>query len=56
MAPETVLTYVVAHEVAHLVEMNHRAGFWRLVATLADDVEPARHWLKTNGTGLHLYG
>ncbi len=34
-APEAVVDYVVAHEVAHLVEMNHGPRFWRLVDSLA---------------------
>jgi predicted metal-dependent hydrolase len=56
MAPERVVSYVVAHEIAHLVEMNHGPGFWGLVGELAGDIEPARRWLKTHGSGLHLYG
>jgi predicted metal-dependent hydrolase len=56
MAPEPVLSYVVAHEVAHLVEMNHAPAFWRLVATLIGDPAPARGWLRRHGAGLHRYG
>ena len=32
LAPPYVLDYLAAHEVAHLVEMNHSARFWRVVA------------------------
>ena len=30
MAPEFVLDYVVAHEVAHTVEHNHGKDFWKV--------------------------
>ncbi len=56
MAPEPVLAYVVAHEVAHLVEMNHGPEFWALVAEIDPNHEAARRWLKRHGNVLHRYG
>ncbi len=56
LAPPEVLGYVVAHEVCHLVEMNHSPAFWRLVETLTPDSATARHWLKRHGADLHRYG
>ena len=38
--------YVVAHEAAHLLEMNHSAKFWRIVETLYPDWQTARSELK----------
>ncbi len=56
MAPAQVLDYVVAHEVAHLVEHNHSPKFWRAVAGLTEDVDGPREWLRLNGENLHRYG
>ncbi len=56
LAPPDVLRYVVAHEVAHLSEMNHSAAFWRLVGSLVANSGEARAWLKRHGTQLHRYG
>jgi predicted metal-dependent hydrolase len=57
MAPNNVLNYVVAHEVAHLREMNHGTRFWRLVDRLVgqNEAEAAQTWLRENGTELHRY-
>ncbi len=56
MAPEPVLDYVVAHEVAHLAEMNHGRRFWAHVATLCEDPKSSRAWLRRNAMELHRYG
>ncbi len=56
LAPESVLDYVVAHEVAHLHEMNHGPRFWSLVERLHPDMDTARRWLRAHGAGLHRYG
>ena len=55
MAPAEVLDYVAAHEVAHLIEMNHSARFWRLTAQLCPDFQRHRDWLRLNGDQLHRY-
>lgn len=56
MAPAFVLDYLAAHEVAHLVHMNHSAAFWGLAAQLAPELERAEAWLKVHGAGLMRFG
>ena len=56
LAPPFVLDYVIAHEVAHLVEMNHSPRFWKILARLCPQHEAAQGWLKEHGSGLHRYG
>lgn len=55
MAPSTVLDYVVAHEVAHLAEMNHSAAFWAVVSRLCPGYAAPRGWLRTQGNALHRF-
>lgn len=55
MAPPSVLTYVAAHEVAHLVEMNHSADFWAVVARIYPDYAAERAWLHREGQALHRH-
>jgi len=53
MAPPAVLDYVAAHEVAHLVELNHSAAYWKVVTGICPDWKDHRAWLKANGNTLH---
>jgi predicted metal-dependent hydrolase len=56
LAPPFVLDYLAAHEVAHLVELNHSPRFWRLVRRIYPDLDRAKSWLDLHGTDLHRYG
>ncbi|MCC7045230.1 MAG: M48 family metallopeptidase [Alphaproteobacteria bacterium] len=56
MAPVPVADYVVAHEVAHLIEMNHSRAFWAIVAGLTPHMATARIWLRRHGHSLLRYG
>ena len=56
LAPPFVLDYLAAHEVAHLVEMNHSPRFWRIVIGICPDTRRAKAWLDAHGAELHRYG
>jgi predicted metal-dependent hydrolase len=52
MAAPEVLDYVAAHEVAHLVHMDHSPHFWTQVEVLFPDWRPRRDWLRREGAAL----
>lgn len=52
MAPPVVIDYLVAHEVAHLKQMNHGPKFWKLCEELCPRTDEAKAWLKRNGPAL----
>jgi len=56
MAPPFVLNYLAAHEVAHLVHLDHSPRFWALAHKLCGEVDRAETWLTTQGSQLHKYG
>jgi predicted metal-dependent hydrolase len=57
LAPDFVREALIAHEVAHLVELNHGPRFWALdERLLGASHEPSRRWLRAHGPLLHAHG
>jgi len=54
-APPHIINYVVCHELAHLIEMNHSARFWATVASICPDYKSAEKELKTLSATLHRF-
>lgn len=55
LAPDFVINYLMAHEVAHLRHPNHSRCFWDCVASLYPEYEQGEQWLKEHGKDLYLY-
>ena len=51
-SPLYVIDYLVAHEISHLVQMDHSIKFWQLVDSITDTRRKAEKWLKENGRKL----
>lgn len=45
--PQNLIDYVVVHELAHLIEMNHSAAFWCVVGSACPDYVKLRRKLKS---------
>lgn len=56
LAPPEILTYVAAHETAHLTHLNHSKAFWTLLESLDPDYKSAEAWIKKNALELFRYG
>lgn len=56
LCPPDVRRATVAHELAHLLHMDHSPAFHAAHARIyGADPRPARAWLRAHGAGLHRY-
>ena len=46
MASDTIIDYILVHELSHLVEMNHSARFWSVVESVLPDYKKRRAELR----------
>ncbi|MEG1781109.1 MAG: M48 family metallopeptidase, partial [Clostridium sp.] len=49
LMPPEILDYVLVHELAHRIEMNHSDRFWKQVEKIIPDYKERRRWLKEYG-------
>ena len=54
MAPMDVLQYIIVHELAHLIHLNHTKEFWNEVDKVLPKYEEQMNWLKLNGASMDL--
>lgn len=54
MAPESVIDYLVIHELSHLRYLNHSQDFWSFVARYCPEHGAKKKWLRVNGHTLIL--
>lgn len=54
MAPLEVLSYIVVHELVHLLHSNHTAAFWNEIDKVLPNYDKQIQWLKVNGASMDL--
>jgi predicted metal-dependent hydrolase len=53
-APLHVINYIIVHELAHLIELNHSDKFWNIVSVQVPNYQKAKKWLNEHGELLEL--
>lgn len=48
MCPQSVIDYVVVHELSHVAYKDHSTKFWTRVATVIPNYNEAQDWLRLN--------
>ena len=54
-APYESIDYVVAHEIAHLVHMDHSPRFWAQTEKMCLDYKKGKTWMRQNSAELMRY-
>jgi predicted metal-dependent hydrolase len=54
MAPQTIVDYIVVHELCHFHHRDHTDAFWNEVDKVMPDYLDRKEWLRKNGAGLDV--
>lgn len=54
MAPQTIIDYIVVHELCHFHYRDHSDAFWNEVDKVMPVYRERKEWLRVNGAGLDV--
>lgn len=54
MAPQTIIDYIVVHELCHFHQRDHTDAFWNEVDKVMSDYRERTEWLRKHGAGLNV--
>lgn len=54
MAPQTIIDYIVVHELCHFHQRDHTDAFWNEVDKVLPGYRDRKEWLRKNGAGLDV--
>ncbi len=54
MAPQTIIDYIVVHELCHFHHLDHTDAFWNEVDKVLPNYGERKEWLRKNGAGLDV--
>lgn len=54
MAPQTIIDYLVVHELCHFRHRDHTDAFWNEVDKVMPDYRERKDWLRKQGAGLDV--
>lgn len=54
MAAQTIIDYIVVHELCHFHHRDHTDAFWNEVDKVLPDYRERKEWLRKNGAGLDV--
>lgn len=54
MAPQTIIDYIVVHELCHFHQLDHTDAFWNEVDKVMPAYSERKEWLRAHGAGLDV--
>jgi predicted metal-dependent hydrolase len=54
MAPQTIIDYIVVHELCHFLHLDHTDAFWNEVDKVIPNYAERKEWLRVHGAGLDV--